>query len=139
MKGNDLIENMINAFFKGSAPSELVAQCPAGMLWEAIRRENARDIELHAIFDHLLLHDEFFLLPEPIPAIQNGLDPEFVRVKSADLFSKDKNAFWELIWKEPAYLVSCDFKWMIAMTTENTSRGDQLCVLVSASRKMDTD
>ena len=73
MKGNDLIENMINAFFKGSAPSELVAQCPAGMLWEAIRRENARDIELHAIFDHLLLHDEFFLLPEPIPAIQNGL------------------------------------------------------------------
>ncbi len=131
MDKKKLITSIMNAFFNGTNPSALAEQCPAGMLWEAIKREDAHYIEMHDIFAHLLLHDEFFLLPEPIPAIQNGFDLKFTRVKSADLLLND-NTFWDLIWKEPAYLVSCDFKWMIAMTTENTRHGTQLCVIVHA-------
>ena len=134
MDGKKLITNIINSFFDGLDPSAIVEQCPNGMLWEAIKSEDAQDLEILDIFAHLSRHDEFFLLPEPISAIQNGLDPEFIRVKATDLFLNDNNAFWDLIWKEPAYLVSCDFKWMIAMTTEDTRQGTQLCVIVYASR-----
>ena len=134
MEEKKLISSIINAFFNGLEPSELVEQCKAGMLWEAIKRENAYNIEMQDIFDHLLRYDEFFLLPELIPAIQNGFDPELIRVKSADLLLNDNDTFWDLIWKEPAYLVSCDFKWMIAMTTESTRHGTQLCVIVYAKQ-----
>lgn len=134
MEGKKLITSIINAFFNGSDPLALVEQCHAGMLWEAIKRENAHTMEVHDIFAHLLLHDEFYILPELIPAIQNGFEPEFIKVKSADLLLNDNDTFWDLIWKEPAYLVDCDFKWMIAMTTENTKHGTQLCVLVCAER-----
>lgn len=139
MEEKMVISRIINSFFNGMTPLALLASCPNYMLWEAIRRENARNIELHDIFAHLLRHDEFYLLPEPIPAIQNGVEPEYIKVKSSVLLCNDNDAFWDLVRKEPAYLVSCDFNWMIAMTTENTSCGDQLCVLVSASGKLDTD
>ena len=132
MDGKKLITNIINSFFDGLDPSAIVEQCPNGMLWEAIKSEDAQDLEILDIFAHLSRHDEFFLLPEPISAIQNGLDPEFIRVKTANLFLNDNNAFWDLIWKEPAYLVSCDFKWMIAMTTEDTRHNTQLCFIVYA-------
>ena len=134
MEERIIISRIINSFFIGTTPTALLASCPNHMLWEAIQRENACDIELHDVFAYLLLHDEFYLLPEPIPAIQNGFDPEFIRVKSADLFLDGNNIFWDLIWKEPVYLVCCDFKWMTAMTTENTEHGTQLCVIVHAKQ-----
>ena len=132
MDGKMILSRIINSFFNGLERSALVEQCPNGMLWEAIKRENARDIDIHGIFAHLSTQDEFYLLPEPIPAMRNGFDPVFMRVKSEGLLRNDQDPFGDFIWKEPTYLVSCDFKWMIAMTTENTANGDQLCVFVCA-------
>lgn len=132
MEGNELIANIINAFFNGLTPLALLESCPNRMLWEAIMQENARTIAKQDILAYLSLHDAFFVLHEPIPAIQNGFEPEFVRVESTDLLLNDTDAFWTLVGQEPAYLVSCDFKWMIVLTTENTAHGAQLCVLVCA-------
>ena len=95
-------------------------------------QENARAIAKQDILAYLSLYDAFFVLSEPIPAIQNGFEPEFVRVESTDLLFNDRDAFWTLVKQEPTYLVSCDFKWMIVLTTENTVHGTQLCVLVCA-------
>ncbi len=134
MEGTELIANIINTFFNGSTPSALVELCHAGMLWEAIRREDAHDIETQDILAYLLLHEDFFVLPEILPAIQNGLEPEFIRVKSTELIHNGKDFFWDLVRLEPTYLVSCDFKWMIALTTENTRNGTQLCVIVYAKQ-----
>lgn len=130
MEKKKFIDNICNAFFDGLTPSALAERCPNRMLWEAIKRENACNIEMHDIFSRLLQQDEFFFLPEPVPAIQNGIEPEFRKVKAAGLLLNDGDSFWDFIWKEPAYLVSCDFKWMIALTTENMADGRQLCVLV---------
>ena len=130
MEGKELIASMVKAFFDSIHLSELLDRCPNHMLWEAIGQENALAIAKEDIASFLSMHDAFFVLPEPLPAIQNGLEPEFVRAESTDLLFNDKNSFESLVCREPTYLVSCDFKWMIVLTTENTAHGAQLCVIV---------
>ena len=130
MEGKYLIACIINAIFNSLTPLALLDLCPNHMLWEAIGQEKAFTIAKEDIASFLSLHDAFFVLSEPLPAIQNGYAPEFVRVESTDLLLNDKNAFEALVSREPTYLVSCDFKWMIVLTTENTAHGAQLCVIV---------
>ena len=135
MNGFELITSVANVFFNSSCPKELFGSLPCPMLWEAIRREDAVDIPREDILPYLLDKGAFWVFPEPVPAFMDGIEPEYARVESAEQFNKNKIDFWRLVCREPTYIVDCDNKWMIALTTENTVHGGQLCVLVNPMNK----
>ena len=132
MENNELATNIINSFFCGATPFDLWSCCPNHMLWEAIKQADAFTIAQQDIPTFLISHNDFFLLPEPLPAIYNGLTPEYAKINCADLFAKHKTGIGELIIQEPMYIVDSEFRWMIVLTTENTQSATQLCVIVYA-------
>ena len=104
---------------------------------EVYKREDGKDI---AICDlpHLVQNEAFvFIAPEPLPAMYMGIDPAFQLVNKETLLDALVNyqdSPWgsgkSILEVEPVYLFSVDFSWMIALTTENTTDGKRLCVLV---------
>ena len=131
MENKTFFKNIFNAFFDGATPTEMLMRCPNHMLWEAIKREDAVIVEKQEILAYLLLKDAFWIMTDPIRTIQYGEELECIRMKCSDLLADSKENFLDFIKQEPTYLVSCDYKWMIALTTENTPHGTQLCAVVS--------
>lgn len=133
MNDNEIVKNILKYFFRDIAPSHLRRQCPNQMLWEGIRQPDAVTIEQNGIVNFLLQQNEFYVFPELFPAICENTSPEHVCISSETLGAMHKDEICELINNEPTYVVSCDFQWMIILTSENTHNGDQLCVLVYAN------
>ena len=126
MENKELVTNLLDNFFSGTSISDLDSCCGNQMLWEAIKRKDVQIITQENIVDFLLQQKVFFILPEPLPAIIDQNSVEYVCV---DL-NRDQFDICGLFTQEPTYIIDCDFKWMIVLTTENTQSGTQLCVLV---------
>ena len=130
-------DNIVSTFFPGRSVKELWETCRCQMLWEAIKREDGKEI---AICDlpHLVQNEAFVIIaPEPLPAMYMGIAPAFQLVNKETLLDALVNyqdSPWgsgkSILEVEPVYLFSVDFSWMIALTTENTTDGKRLCVLV---------
>ena len=133
MECRDLFKNVLSRFFSNASPLELWTICPNHMLWEAIKQEDAQPIELLCIPDFLKQQKVFFAFPEPLPAIYNNKLLEYVQIECSDE-NKDDLVTYGLFEQEPLYIVDCEFKWMVVLTTENTQTGTQLCVMVNAKQ-----
>ena len=127
----------ILCFFPGRSVQDLWATCHCQMLWEAIKREDARVISINDL-PPLLRSDAFVIIaPEPLPAIYMGIDPAFKVIDKETIVNALLN-YPDVPWVrsesilevEPIYLFAVDFSWMIALTTENTVEGKRLCVVI---------
>ena len=118
---------------------DLWGTCHCQMLWEAIKREDARDISINDLPQ--LLHSDAFVIiaPEPLPAMYMGTAPAFQLI-SKDILLEALTDYQDMPWikgksifeVEPIYLFAVDLSWMIALTTENTTDGKRLCVVVNS-------
>lgn len=112
-------------------------RCPNQMLWEAIRTSDATIVTWHEVLQ--LLHETpfVFAFPEPLPFLYLGAEPVYSIFPTEELLegspypagtsnSKKTN----VLAIEPLYLICSDHSWMIALTTENTPSGGQLCALL---------
>lgn len=128
------------AFFRNRSPLSLWESCPNVMLWETIGAEECAVMSNEEIISLLGCVSTVLLFPEPLPAIYLGVEPEFERLSSdtviramttdSDVTVRKEN---NILGEEPLYLVDCNFTWMLIFTTETTSNGERLCVLLHAS------
>lgn len=133
----DIGKTIIKNFFDDRSISDLWKTCNCQMLWEAIKKEDATFISRPEILQQLQNAKYVFILPELLPTLYIGSDPSYMAMRFSDLervceaWSNNPlirgNCIFEI---EPLYIVSCDFRWMIVLTTENTPSGEQLCILM---------
>ena len=135
--GISIVSDFVRRGFEPSDIGKLWKICHCGMLWEAIRTEDAIKISQQEILLYLRQTPSVYVLPEPLPAFYLGIEPACTLIPSptlVDTFSQWRNntldrgiSFLEI---EPLYMISYDKAWMIVLTTENTPDGEQLCVLM---------
>ena len=112
--------------------------CPNQMLWEAIPGADAEVLSPPEVLQQLRQCPSVLLFPEPLPSLYLDAEPAYALVatsaliENAELWRSNSmrrgNSVLEI---EPLYIVSCDYFWMIVLTTENTRTGDQLCVRIT--------
>ena len=124
--GMSIISEFIQRTFEPSEIEKLWNTCPNQMLWEAINADDAVFLSQGAVLATVEQVSDVYVLSEPLPAFYQGIEPTYSLVPSTSFICK----FSEYAKAEPLYLISNDFSWMIAMTTENTPSGEQLCVLL---------
>lgn len=130
-------KTIIKNFFYDRSVSDLWKTCHCQMLWEAVPKADAKYISRHQILQQLQRSQCVFILPELLPSLYIGSEPSYKAMQISDLLNDIeswsynpllcRNSIFEI---EPLYIVSCDFKWMIILTTENTVSGEQLCVFM---------
>ena len=127
-------KRIVETFFSGISVIDLWKSCPCQMLWEAINKANSTIISQYDVLQQLRRFSSVYILPELLPAIYLGIEPAYKLVKCSSFPEDNESLFgnatlgeWNLLDVEPLYIVSCDFSWMIVLTTENTPSGERLC------------
>lgn len=107
------------------------------MLWEVIKSTDAKILSPQDVLQQLRQTPSVLLFPESLPSLYLGADPAYTIASTPTIIEKAwswlNNSLGQGISAfeiEPLYVVSCDYSWMIVLTTENTRSGDQLCVLM---------
>ncbi|MBQ8834529.1 MAG: hypothetical protein IJ001_06355 [Oscillospiraceae bacterium] len=130
-------EKIIDYFFNQYSIEELYALCPSHMLWEAIKEEDAVMLTYSQVLDLIQNTSSVFLFAEPLPALYAGKS-----VPCKDIPGKEfeKNIVtWEAGRTEPLYILNTDFTWMIALTAENDSIGEEVCALLESQSPGDAE
>ncbi len=132
MDATQVGSTLYKTFFSEYSIQDLWKTCPCQMLWEAIRKESALIISMDDVKKKLQNVKSVYILPEPLPAMYMGMEPNYRLVSCEEILNDDaKNGkchYWQI---EPIYIINTDYSWMIVLTTENTPSGEQMIALVN--------
>lgn len=113
--------------------------CPNQMLWEAIKASDAKIVTWQDILRLLRKTSFVYAFPEPLPSLYLGAEPAYSVFRTEEVLARathltgastSNEEGYNGFTIEPLYLICADCSWMIALTTENTPSGDQLCALL---------
>lgn len=137
----DIMKKAIDCLITQEATdvADLFQFCPNHMLWECIRRNDAVLLSWKEALHFLERDEPIYVFREPLPnlsankPLQGALVPghtlrEALASENGEAlpFSVQRNG------ENPLYIFDEAFHWMLVLTEENTSDGEELCVLLRA-------